>query len=277
MTALCPSRRNCSDAICRRTSPPAGTPRFFLALGNEVQPIDGVPDQSAQGFRFGPFWVASQQYAPADASCTRSRPIAALLKASCSVRRMSGAEAAPDLFHVRGRWAFLHPRCVDRRHPDRACAPQSPRGCRLRLWGAARPDPAGLRAEGRRVTRRNEIIGRAVWDRSGESSEQYRPLALRCRPPRLRRTRHRTSRLRSIPIGVSKADGDGPVPAVVIMHDCSGLGPRSSGSPQPLGQAAHRARLRGCHPGHFSTRGFPDGVCVPTRRRTASRSGPRCG
>ena len=33
-----------------------------------------------------------------------------------------------------------------------------------------------------------------------------------------------------IPATISKPDGPGPFPAVVILHDCSGLGPRSSGA-----------------------------------------------
>ena len=37
--------------------------------------------------------------------------------------------------------------------------------------------------------------------------------------------------LEQIPATVSKPDGPGPFPAVVIMHDCSGLGPTSSGAP----------------------------------------------
>ena len=35
----------------------------------------------------------------------------------------------------------------------------------------------------------------------------------------------------TVPFTVTKPAGDGPFPAVVIMHDCSGLGTRSSGSP----------------------------------------------
>ena len=35
-----------------------------------------------------------------------------------------------------------------------------------------------------------------------------------------------------IPATTFKPDGPGPFPAVVIMHDCSGLGPRSSGAPE---------------------------------------------
>ena len=34
-----------------------------------------------------------------------------------------------------------------------------------------------------------------------------------------------------LPATLIKPDGDGPFPAVVIMHDCSGLGERSSGAP----------------------------------------------
>lgn len=35
-----------------------------------------------------------------------------------------------------------------------------------------------------------------------------------------------------IPATVIKLEGGGPFPAVVMMHDCSGLGPRSSGAPR---------------------------------------------
>jgi hypothetical protein len=34
-----------------------------------------------------------------------------------------------------------------------------------------------------------------------------------------------------LPFTLTKPAGDGPFPAVVMMHDCSGLGPRSSGAP----------------------------------------------
>ena len=65
-----------------------------------------------------------------------------------------------------------------------------------------------------------------------------------------------------IPVELSKPDGAGPFPAVVIMHDCSGLGPRSSGAP---GRWAKELVSRGyvvIMPDSFSTRGFPDGVCM---------------
>lgn len=71
-----------------------------------------------------------------------------------------------------------------------------------------------------------------------------------------------------IPIQIQKPDGAGPFPAVVIMHDCSGLGPHSSGAP---GRWAQELVGRGyvvMMPDSFTTRGFPAGVCTnPSRRR----------
>ena len=65
-----------------------------------------------------------------------------------------------------------------------------------------------------------------------------------------------------IPVEVSKPEGACPFPAVVIMHDCSGLGSRSSGAP---GRWAKELVGRGhvvIMPDSFSTRGHPDGVCT---------------
>ena len=45
----------------------------------------------------------------------------------------------------------------------------------------------------------------------------------------------------SIPVTVARPQGAGPFPAVVMMHDCSGLGPRSSGAPARLCTAARPA------------------------------------
>lgn len=64
------------------------------------------------------------------------------------------------------------------------------------------------------------------------------------------------------PAAIAKPDGAGPFPAVVIMHDCSGLGPRSSGAP---GRWAKELVKRGylvMLPDSFTSRGVPDGVCV---------------
>jgi dienelactone hydrolase len=70
-----------------------------------------------------------------------------------------------------------------------------------------------------------------------------------------------------IPIEVLKPDGPGPFPAVVIMHDCSGVGPRSSGAPARWG---HELVGRGyvvLIPDSFGTRGFSGGVCTDAAPR----------
>jgi len=73
-----------------------------------------------------------------------------------------------------------------------------------------------------------------------------------------------------IPVTVSKPDGPGPFPAIVIMHDCSGVGPTSSGAP---GRWAREFVARGyvvVIPDSFTSRGHAGGVCtVPlSQRRT---------
>ena len=62
-----------------------------------------------------------------------------------------------------------------------------------------------------------------------------------------------------IPIAVSRPDGPGPFPAVVIMHDCSGLGPTASGAP---GRWARELVARGyvvVMPDSFTPRGHAGG------------------
>jgi dienelactone hydrolase len=71
----------------------------------------------------------------------------------------------------------------------------------------------------------------------------------------------------SVPVSVAKPDGAGPFPAIVMLHDCSGLGPRSSGAP---GRWAATLVERGyvvLMPDSFTTRGVPDGVCTSGSRR----------
>lgn len=73
-----------------------------------------------------------------------------------------------------------------------------------------------------------------------------------------------------IPATVSKPDGPEPFPAIVLMHDCSGLGPTSSGAP---GRWARELVQRGyvvILPDSFTSRGHAGGVCtVPlSQRRT---------
>jgi dienelactone hydrolase len=63
------------------------------------------------------------------------------------------------------------------------------------------------------------------------------------------------------PIRILRPEGTGPFPAVVLLHDCSGLGPRSSGAP---GRWAKELLSQGyvvAIPDSFSTRGFASGVC----------------
>ena len=78
----------------------------------------------------------------------------------------------------------------------------------------------------------------------------------------------------SIPIKVEKPEGAGPFPAVVLLHDCSGLGPRSSGSPGRWAKLLVAQGYVVAMPDSFSTRGFPAGVCVdpsPKRMEVAPR------
>jgi dienelactone hydrolase len=66
----------------------------------------------------------------------------------------------------------------------------------------------------------------------------------------------------TLPARLIKPDGEGPFPAVVIIHDCSGLGPRSSGAP---GRWANELVPQGyvvLIPDSFTPRGFPNGVCL---------------
>jgi dienelactone hydrolase len=70
----------------------------------------------------------------------------------------------------------------------------------------------------------------------------------------------------TVPFTLTKPAGDGPFPAVVIMHDCSGLGPRSSGAPWRWSAELMRAGYVTIWPDSFSTRGFPNGVCTEPSR-----------
>jgi dienelactone hydrolase len=65
-----------------------------------------------------------------------------------------------------------------------------------------------------------------------------------------------------LPATLIKPDGAGPFPAVVIMHDCSGLGSRSSGAPMRWAQELVPQGYAVLIPDSFTPRGFPDGVCT---------------
>jgi dienelactone hydrolase len=66
----------------------------------------------------------------------------------------------------------------------------------------------------------------------------------------------------SIPATVDKPEGPGPFPAVVIMHDCSGLGPQSSGAPARWSRELVSRGYVVVIPDSFTTRGRPGGVCT---------------
>jgi dienelactone hydrolase len=66
----------------------------------------------------------------------------------------------------------------------------------------------------------------------------------------------------SIPIKVMRPGGAGPFTAVVILHDCSGLGSRSSGAPERWAKVLLAQGYVVLIPDSFSTRGHGDGVCT---------------
>lgn len=65
-----------------------------------------------------------------------------------------------------------------------------------------------------------------------------------------------------IPATLIRPDGEGPFPAIVLMHDCSGLGPRSSGSPKRWAEELVALGFAVLLPDSFTPRGFADGVCT---------------
>jgi dienelactone hydrolase len=71
----------------------------------------------------------------------------------------------------------------------------------------------------------------------------------------------------TIPVTVTKPDGAGPFPAIVMLHDCSGLGPRSSGAPRRWAATLVERGYVVITPDSFSTRGYPDGVCTSGSRK----------
>jgi dienelactone hydrolase len=73
-----------------------------------------------------------------------------------------------------------------------------------------------------------------------------------------------------IPTTVGRPEGPGPFPAVVILHDCSGLGPYSSGAPARWSRELVERGYVVVIPDSFTTRGHPDGVCTdPSPGRAA--------
>jgi dienelactone hydrolase len=65
-----------------------------------------------------------------------------------------------------------------------------------------------------------------------------------------------------LPFTLTMPPGRGPFPAVVLLHDCSGLGPRSSGSPWRWSTRLAAEGYVTIWPDSFSTRGHAAGVCT---------------
>lgn len=76
-----------------------------------------------------------------------------------------------------------------------------------------------------------------------------------------------------IPATLLRPDGAGPFPAIVIAHDCSGLGPRSSGAPMRWARELVAQGYVVLIPDSFGPRGFPDGVCVSASKERFSVNG----
>lgn len=73
----------------------------------------------------------------------------------------------------------------------------------------------------------------------------------------------------AVPFTLNKPAGNGPFPAMVILHDCSGLGPRSSAAPWRWSTRLVAQGYVTIWPDSFSSRGFADGVCTaPTGLKT---------
>jgi dienelactone hydrolase len=65
-----------------------------------------------------------------------------------------------------------------------------------------------------------------------------------------------------IPARTYKPEGAGPFPAVVIAHDCSGLGPNSSGAPGRWADKLVQWGYVVIIPDSYTTRGHPGGICT---------------
>ena len=76
-----------------------------------------------------------------------------------------------------------------------------------------------------------------------------------------------------LPAQLYKPEGDGPFPAIVMLHDCSGLGPHSSGAPARWAQLLATQGYVVIMPDSFAPRGYPQGVCTapPAKRKGAIR------
>jgi dienelactone hydrolase len=77
-----------------------------------------------------------------------------------------------------------------------------------------------------------------------------------------------------LPAALLKPDGAGPFPAIVILHDCSGLGGRSSGAPGRWSALLAAEGYVVLIPDSFSPRGYPDGICAASPPAPLQKTGP---
>ena len=78
------------------------------------------------------------------------------------------------------------------------------------------------------------------------------------------------SLVKQIPAEVLKPDGPGPFPAIVIMHDCSGLSASSSGAPRRWVNELVAKGYVAILPDSFTPRGHRTGICtVPPQQRNS--------
>lgn len=77
-----------------------------------------------------------------------------------------------------------------------------------------------------------------------------------------------------LPAQLYKPEGSGPFPAVVILHDCSGVGPRSSGAPGRWAQLLATNGYVVLVPDSFTPRGYPQGVCTAPPGNSTAKVNP---
>jgi dienelactone hydrolase len=77
-----------------------------------------------------------------------------------------------------------------------------------------------------------------------------------------------------LPTELYKPDGAGPFPAIVILHDCSGLGLHSSGAPARWAQLLATQGYVVAMPDSFAPRGYPSGVCTALSGNSTAKVNP---
>src|SRR5258708_5096462 len=78
----------------------------------------------------------------------------------------------------------------------------------------------------------------------------------------------------TIPATIIEPDGAGPFPAIVIVHDCSGLGPNSNHAPAPSAEEPVPRGDRECRRGRELCRGVQAGRAGPDPGRREGRLDP---